>query len=370
MTATDQYVPGSGLFSRMREMIGGLSPSYFAMVMATGIVSISCRFLEMHFIAHALFWLNLVVYVVLCVCILFRIFLFRRRVMQDLFDHAKGPGFFTTVAATCVLATQFILLLEQYQIAVTLWFIAIALWLVLTFTIFTMFTIKENKPTLSEGINGAWLLAVVSTQALAVLSSRLSMHFEDHKLVINFFAFSMWLWGGMQYIWMISLIFYRYTFFKFSPNDLSPPYWINMGAMAISTLAGALLIINTPHAPFLHSTLAFLKGFTIFYWATGTWWIPMLFILAFWRHLYKKFPLTYDPLYWGAVFPLGMYTACTFELAEAMKLDFLKPIPRYFIYLALAAWAATFYGFLKQFLKRLLQHYKQASPAVEDKSST
>ena len=44
------------------------------------------------------------------------------------------------------------------------------------------------------------------------------------------------LWGGMLYIWMMSLIFYRYTFFPFSPGDLSPPYWINMGAMAISTL--------------------------------------------------------------------------------------------------------------------------------------
>src|SRR5262249_39842759 len=37
-------------------------------------------------------------------------------------------------------------------------------------------------------------------------------------------------------------VFYRYTFFRLSPDDLTPPYWINMGAMAISTLAGARLI--------------------------------------------------------------------------------------------------------------------------------
>ena len=52
----------------------------------------------------------------------------------------------------------------------------------------------------------------------------------------------MWLWGGMLYIWLMALIFYRYTFFSLSPGDLEPPYWINMGAMAISTLAGSLLI--------------------------------------------------------------------------------------------------------------------------------
>ncbi len=342
------------LMVNLEEMIRNLSPSYFAMVMATGIVSIATHLFGMPLIAMGLFWLNLFAYLVLCVAFTVRFILCRNEFLSDLFDHARGPGFFTTVAATCLLGAQFILLWDSYEIAAVLWFLGIILWLVITYTVFTTFTIKEDKPSLQEGINGAWLLAVVSTQALAVLSARLSMHFETYKLIINFFAFSMWLWGGMQYIWMISLIFYRYTFFTFSPNDLSPPYWINMGAMAISTLAGSILITNTPHAPFLLSTLAFLKGFTIFYWATGTWWIPMLIILAFWRHVYKKFPLTYDPLYWGAVFPLGMYTVCTYMLAESMELKFLLPVPKYFIYIALVTWTATFIGLVKNLTKKLL----------------
>ena len=32
----------------------------------------------------------------------------------------------------------------------------------------------------------------------------------------------------------------------------------------------------------------------------------MLLILGIWRHVIRRFPLRYDPLYWGAVFPLGM----------------------------------------------------------------
>ena len=163
----------------------------------------------------------------------------------------------------------------------------------------------------------------------------------------------MWLWGGMLYIWMMSLIFYRYTFFRFSPADLSPPYWINMGAMAISTLAGSLLIVNTREAPFLESLVPFLKGFTVFYWATGTWWIPMLLILGVWRHIYKRFPLSYDPLYWGAVFPLGMYAACTHEMRLAMGFDFLAWLPTVFLVLALFAWLITMIGMLRAALRTL-----------------
>lgn len=352
-------LPGTVLLANMRDGIRQLAPSYFGMVMATGIVSNAAHLLHMPLIAMALFRLNMAAYAVLWACTILRLLYHGRELRNDLFDHAKGPGFFTAVAATCILGMQFILLQGDFRTAAILWAAAVVLWLLITYTIFATFTVKENKPGLSEGINGAWLLAVVSTQALAVLSAKLSEHFEAHRLILNFFAFSMWLWGGMQYIWMISLIFYRYTFFKFSPGDLSPPYWINMGAMAISTLAGSLLIINTPHAPFLLSTLAFLKGFTVFYWATGTWWIPMLVILAFWRHVRKRFPLAYDPLYWGAVFPLGMYTTCTHEMAEAMDLWFLKPLPMYFIYVALAAWGLTFFGFVRHFTRLLLKPVDQ-----------
>lgn len=87
----------------------------------------------------------------------------------------------------------------------------------------------------------------------------------------------------------------------------------------------------------------------------------MLFILAVWRHGYKRFPLKYDPLYWGAVFPLGMYTAGTYRMAEAMDMSFLNQIPEYFIYIALAAWGLAFIGFLRSVhnqLKELLTYEK------------
>jgi tellurite resistance protein TehA-like permease len=341
------------LSGRVLVELAGLSPAYFGMVMATGIVSLAAYLLAMPGIAQALFQLNIAVYVVLWFLIVLRMARYPRRFFGDMVDHLRGPGFFTTVAGTSVLGSQFVVLAADYRAGIVLWGVAIMLWVGLTYGIFAGFTTKGHKPTLDQGITGAWLLAVVATQSIAVLSAFLAAHIDQpNRLEINFLALSMWLWGGMLYIWMMSLIFYRYTFFPFSAGDLSPPYWINMGAMAISTLAGSLLIVNAPDAPFLLSLLPFIKGFTVFYWATGTWWIPMLVVLALWRYVYKRFPMKYDPLYWGAVFPLGMYAASTNEMIEAMGFDFLRFLPPVFLYIGLAAWTAAFAGLAFDLLRR------------------
>ncbi len=343
----------------LQQTSGDLSPAYFSMVMATGIISIACKLLGLPLLAHILFWLNLVAFGVLWFLNLMRLLFHTRRTFRDMIDHQRGPGFFTWVAGTCIVGSQFVVIRQNYQVAMVFWALALVLWFCFTYTIFTGLTIKEDKPTLEKGISGAWLLAVVATQAVAVLSALLAEHWQQpYRLEMNFLALCLWLWGGMLYIWMISLIFYRYTFFKFSPSDLAPPYWINMGAMAISTLAGSILILNTHNEPFLHSLLPFLKGFTVFYWVTGTWWIPMMIILGVWRHVYKRFPLQYDPQYWGAVFPLGMYTACTLRLAHALELDFLLPLPSVFLYIALTVWTITFIGLLRRVLSRMMQEIR------------
>jgi tellurite resistance protein TehA-like permease len=324
-----------------------LPPAYFALVMATGIVSIAALEFQLPVLAMGLFVFNLAAYAVLAGLTALRAIRYPRLFFADMTDHRLGPGFFTAIAGSCILGTQILLMTHSLAAATVFLALGIALWIGLTYTIFTAFTIKRDKPSLEQGLTGAWLIAVVATQSIAVLAALIARDWpQPLRLELNFFALSMWLWGGMFYIWIISLIFYRYNFFAFSPSDLTPPYWINMGAMAISTLAGARLVENAPDAPFLASLLPFIKGFTVFYWATGTWWIPMLLVLGVWRYVIQRFPLRYDPLYWGAVFPLGMYTVATRQMAAALDLPFLDPLPPAVFAAALAAWTLTFVGLL------------------------
>jgi tellurite resistance protein TehA-like permease len=192
---------------------------------------------------------------------------------------------------------------------------------------------------------------VVGTQSISVLGSLLVNKFPQQQEILLFFTLFMYLLGGMLYLLIVTLVFYRLLFNPLMAKALSPTYWITMGAIAITTLAGARLMLNAPLWPFLTNLLPFLQGLTLFFWTFATWLIPLLVMLGFWRHFIKRVPIHYDPHYWGMVFPLGMYTVSTLLLASATHLEFLEIIPQYFLYISLGAWLATMSGLAIHLIK-------------------
>ena len=324
--------------------LSNLPTAYFALVMATGIVSIALYNLNFIYIAKPLFYFNIVAYFFMSFLYILRSILYPKNFTADIKDPAKSPGFLTYVAGTCVLGTQFIVVANNFTIASILFYIGSIAWLILIYTVFTVFTVKKNKPPINKSISGVWLLIIVSTQSVSILASQLTGYIPFLNELVSFFALSMFLCGCMFYIIIITLIVYRMSFFEMRAEEFAPAYWINMGAVAISTLAGSTIILNVKHWSFISEILPFLKGFTLFFWAIGTWWIPLIVILGIWRHVFKQLPLKYHPQYWGMIFPMGMYTACTIKLSEALNLPFLMIIPSFFIYIALAAWSVAAFG--------------------------
>lgn len=342
----------------IRRAAADLFPGYFALVMATGIVSIAADLVGVPVVAAALLAINVVAYAALWSLTGLRVARYPGRLLADLRDHARGPGFLTIVAGTCVLGAQCVVILDAPGLALALLALGAALWLLLMYGLLANMSVTPEKPSLERGINGGWLLMIVATQAVSILGTLLSPYAGSPEPVL-LVTLGLFFVGCMLYILVISLIFYRILFFPVEPAALTPPYWINMGAVAITTLAGSLLMLGADRWIFLADILPFLKGFTVFFWATATWWIPLLVILGIWRHAVRGFPLSYEPQLWSMVFPLGMYTASTYRLIEATGWAVLDALPRLALFVALTAWGATFVGLLR----RLARAFRPGSPA-------
>lgn len=334
-----------------RSSIATLFPGSFALVMATGIVSIGALQQGFRAVADGLFVLNVAAYVILWGLTIVRLARFPRLVLEDLGSHQRGAGFLTIVAGTNVLGSQVALLTSWTGLAFALWLFGILTWVGLTYTFLTAVTVRGTKPGLEQGIGGAWLLLVVSTESIAVLGALVAPSVEGARGVL-LTATLAHLVGLMVYVVVIGLIFYRWTFFPLTGEQVTPPYWINMGALAITALAGSNLLMATGSWDLLEELTPFLSGTTLLAWGFATWWVPLLLAIGIWRHGVQHVPIRYDPQYWSLVFPLGMFAASTFRMGAAIDIGLPAAVAAVAFWIALSAWLVTAIGMTAAFVGR------------------
>lgn len=324
--------------------IARLSPGYFALVMATGIISNALYVQDHTVLSGALFAVNLAAYPWLLLLTGLRAVRFPRELWRDLVDPALVFSFFTVVAASDVLGLG--LHLRGFAgAAFALWLVALAVWFVLIYFSFAVLTFL-NTAHGANVVHGGWLIAIVGTESLVILGAVLAP--QQGALGTSLFVLVHMLWGvGLGlYAIFITLFAYRIFFFDIGPDDMTPLLWVVMGAAAISTNAGSTLILSDSGMPFLLAMRPFIDGVTLIVWAWATWWIPLLVLFGIWKHVVRRIPLRYSPMLWSLVFPLGMYALASLRLSQAAEFAPLRIVSEAMIWVALAAWAATAFGFL------------------------
>jgi len=325
---------------RMAKAIRDLPPAAFAFVMATGIISVGADAFGPAWLSRALLVAAAAGLVVLAGMLLARLVRYPANVAADARAPEKTFGFFTIVAGAEVVGVR-LDAAGHPMVTAVLAMLAAALWLGLTYALPAGLLLTREKGSVLGGVNGTWLLWVVGTQSLAITAAALVKAWPAQAGLLAPAAAALWGIGLVLYLLLVSIILLRWLTVPMTPAALGPPYWILMGATAITVRAGAGLLALPADLPIRVAAGPFVSGFSFVLWSFGTWWIPLLIILGLWRHLAQHWPLTYETALWSVVFPLGMYSVATLAYGKVTKLAFMTPIAHVMLWVAVAAWIAV-----------------------------
>lgn len=350
-TSVPTAQPAGSLTGRIDQQIRRLYPGYFALVMATGIISNAALYLGHRGLSDFLLAVNLAAFPLLLLASAIRVMRYRREFWMDLTNPRLVFSFFTIVAASDVFGLQLVLR-GFVEPAIVLWLFALTVWTLLGYLSFGVLTFV-NTGSGADIVHGGWLIAIVGIESLVLLGAQVAPHFGAFAPLTFVTIYALWGIGIVFYGIFITLFSYRLFFLRVEPADITPLFWVVMGAAAISTNAGSTLILTDPRMPFLLALRPFVDGTTLILWAWSTWWIPLLLIFGIWKYLVRKEPLVYHAMFWSLVFPLGMYSLATYRLSLAADFPPLQWVPRIMLWVALGAWALTMTGALAAFWKAL-----------------
>jgi len=344
---TDELEPTSLPFANVGPMsptlparadaaVAGLTPGYFALVMATGILSVGTELTGHHALSMTLLWLCIAAFVTLLSLTIVRTIRHRGEVVADFLDPGRAFGFFTYVAGTNVLGTK---LAGAGYHHITLVFLAVTLsaWLIFGYVIpWTAVLGKSERPVIRHA-NGTWFIWVVASQSVAVAAATIQPMYPKWGHGLAIIAVFSWSLGLFLYAATGVFVALRMMFLELKPVELNAPYWVSMGALAITVLAGAR-IVEMDSAPMVDATRGLVAGLSVVVWNFATWLIPVLFAVGWWRHKIHRVPLVYEATLWSMVFPLGMYAVAGIYLGRANSLPIVEWIGSAELWLALAAW--------------------------------
>jgi tellurite resistance protein TehA-like permease len=349
LTATPR---GGSVRERVAVAASTVNPGYFALVMGTGIVSVGMDNHGQVALSLALLWIAVVGYAVLVGLNVWRIVAFRSQLASDFSDPRRAFGFFTFVAGTDVLGAR-LAIAGWRGVALALLIVGSVSWLVLGYVVpWTAVLGRSVRPVVAAA-NGTWFIWVVASQSIAVLAAALEPQIQGGRRELALLAVFSWSVGVFLYAAAGVFVAARLMLYPLEPADLTPPYWVAMGATAITVLAGAR-IVQMADAPMVAATRGLVAGSSVVFWAFGSWLIPALVAAGWWRHVAHRIPLRYEAAWWSIVFPLGMYGVAGHYIGRADNLPIVRTIGENETWFALAVWAAVLVAMSHHLARTLL----------------
>jgi len=273
-----------------------------------------------------LFLAGIVVFFSVAVFMIIKTVLFREVVVNELLDPEKTNYYFSLVGIVSLVGICTSKIFFFHAAVNIFWYASVFLWSILTLSMFTilLFYRKSEDRKIERILNGSWLFATVGTQLPALLGIAAAEQATKHVVLIQSLSFGLWSVGACLYLKFMMLIILRLIFYKYESSAELSPYWMNIGAAALITLVGTafcqhILVTGGAFTDFL----PFLKGFSVFFWSIGFWWVPFLIIMAIRKRFYEQRTFMFTIGYWEIAFALSLYAAGTKQLIGMFEGNYL-----------------------------------------------
>ncbi|TVM03229.1 MAG: hypothetical protein CV087_06285 [Candidatus Brocadia sp. WS118] len=319
-----------------------LDTRWFTAVMATIMIASLTQWYGYEAIAPYFFLASLAILFSVVVFKAAQTVLFFRDVLEEILNTEKTLYFFTIVGVGSFIGICFSRIFHFHTTARIFWYVSIGLWLVISLSTFSILFLnpKSEDRKIEDVLHGGWFFATVGTQSTALLGIIVAEHTIKQVIFIHVFSFALWSVGASLYLVFMVLLVLRMMFYRFDRNTFLSPYWMNIGAAAVTAITGAVLhqhvqVVGGPFTDFL----PFLKGISLFFWSFGLCWVPFLIILAVRKLIYSGEGLTFTVGYWEIAFALGLYADSTIHMVALFEGRYLVVISTAFAIACITIWA-------------------------------
>lgn len=355
---------------RLGLAVIGFTPSWFAITMGTGIMSILIhqaphQFNGMTHIGTALYVLNCILFVLFLgiSCARYVTYPFVLRYMlnyppQSFFLGAVPCGLSTLVSATVYIAVPKFGAWAS-TLALVLWWINVVMALTTCIGVpFVMFHI--HRLTLDK-MTGAWLLPVVPTIVAAAAGSLVAAEVgASHSMTVIAVCYVLFGMGMGTALFITVMYFHRLTVHHLPDSEVIVSAFLPLGPLG----QGAFVLIRLGQAG--KSTFA-ATGFlgsenageivlvmsvivALMLWGMGLWWLCHGVYSVVVRRLHGR--LRFNMGFWGFIFPLGVFNSATYALSAAipsaffgyLSMVFLVALVLLYVWVVLGTLYATYQG--------------------------
>lgn len=296
--------------------------------MGTGIVSVALHLDGEEMASRALLAIAASVWTVLLLVLAWRMWTDRRGVLAA----ACSPAGLAGIAGTAVLGTR-VAGLGWTSVAAVLLVAAAAGWGLLT---------PAAYRRLSERVAGDAFMLTVASEGVAAVAAAIALSQR-----------AAWLAVVAMLAAAVGAALYPFVLARFDLGDLRNghgEHWVAGGSLAICALAAAEIAAAADSITELHAWFHLWRDIALALWVLAMLWLPILIASELrwprWRYATNR---------WSTVFPLGMYSVCSFKVAFTSEVPAFADFARIWTWVAVAAWLAVSAGLVHYVLTRELR---------------